>query len=77
MALPKRPFPTSRERDKLHDSAVRNLVKAAAALDTYETSGLALAIYSTGIALMRMVELDNTAAAGEMVLKLLDQRAKA
>ena len=61
----------ARERDKLHGRAVRSLVRAAAALDTYEPDGLALALYSTGVALYSIAQLDTDERAKDKVLAAL------
>jgi hypothetical protein len=64
----------ARERDRLHSQAVRSLVRAAAALDTYEPDGLALALYSTGVAMLRIAQLDTDERAKDKVLAILGTR---
>jgi hypothetical protein len=66
----------ARERDKLHATAVRNLVRAAAALDSYEPNGLALALYSTGRALYAIAQLDTDESAKDTVLRALEAQAR-
>lgn len=66
-----RPSLTARQRDTLHRDALRALVKAAAALDTFSDDGLALAILEAGIALHRLVQLDVNLVAYERVIASL------
>lgn len=64
-----RPAPTYRERARLHDAALRALIRAAAGL----TEGnLAFALLETGVALHRIAELDWNEAAKDDVLKALE-----